>query len=173
LLAPLLAAALTLTIDKSHSLARFDPHTALGATIDAKEHGATAEVFTPRNVAAILSAGFQPLSYRLATELGGEAWHWNPRGTFSDAVHHAGYWTSHSEVRDPIEVSYGYRLPRRGNTFDQSHNDGYSRIDDGERSTFWKSNPYVTSPQWLLVDLGASAFIDAITIDWATPYAAD
>jgi hypothetical protein len=172
LLASLLAATLTLTIDKSHPVARVDPQTALGATVDAGEDGATREVYTPKNVAAILSAGFHPLSYRLATELGGEAWHWNPRGTWSDAARHEGYWTSDSEVRDAIEVSYGYRLPRRGNTFDQSRNDGYSRIDDGDRSTFWKSNPYVTSPQWLLADLGALTSIDAITIDWAKPYAA-
>lgn len=173
MLAPLLAAALTLTIDKSHPLARFDPSKSIGATIDVQEHGATGEVLTRRNVAAMLSAGFHPLSYRLATELGGEAWHWNPRGTWSDAAHHSGYWTSSDDSPEPIEVSYGYRLPRRGNTLDQSRNDGYSRIDDGDPSTFWKSNPYSTSPQWLFADLGAPQSVDAMTIDWATPYAAD
>jgi hypothetical protein len=173
LLAPLLAAALTLTIDKSHVLARFDPRKSIGATIDVQEHGATEEVLTRRNVAAMLSAGFHPLSYRLATELGGEAWHWNPRGSWSDAIHHAGYWTSSDDSPEPIEVSYGYRLPRRGNTLDQSRNDGYSRIDDGDSSTFWKSNPYSTSPQWLFADMGATKSVDAMTIDWATPYAAD
>jgi hypothetical protein len=173
LLAPLLAAALTLTINKSHALARFDPRLTIGQTIDAEEHSATEEVFTRRNIAAILSAGFHPLSYRLATELGGEAWHWNPRGTWSDAAHQQGYWISASESDAPIDVSYGYRLPRRGNTIDQSRNDGYSRIDDGDASTFWKSNPYLSSPQWLFADLGVSKFVDAITIDWAKPYAAD
>jgi hypothetical protein len=173
LLAPFLAAALTLTIDQSHLLARFDPRTSIGATIDVQEHGATGEVLTRRNVAAMLSAGFHPLSYRLATELGGEAWHWNPRGNWSDAARHEGYWTSSDDSPDPIEVSYGYRLPRRGNTLDQSRNDGYSRIDDGDPSTFWKSNPYSTSPQWLFADLGALQSINGMTIDWATPYAAD
>lgn len=172
MLAPLLAATLTLTIDKSHPLARFDPSKSIGATIDVQEHGATAEVLTRRNVTAMLSAGFHPLSYRLATELGGEAWHWNPRGTWSDAAHHAGYWTSSDDSPEPIDVSYGYRLPRRGNTLDQSRNDGYSRIDDGDSSTYWKSNPYATSPQWLFADLGAPAAVDSMTIDWATPYAA-
>ncbi|HEV7426430.1 MAG TPA: discoidin domain-containing protein, partial [Thermoanaerobaculia bacterium] len=169
----LFATALTLTIDKSHPLARFDPSKSLGATIDVQEHGAADEVLTRRNVAAMLSAGFHPLSYRLATELGGDAWHWNPHGSWSDAAHHQGYWTSDDDSSDPIEVSYGYHLPRRGNTLDQSRNDGYSRIDDGDPSTFWKSNPYSTSPQWFFADLGATKSVDAMTIDWATPYAAD
>jgi hypothetical protein len=172
LLASFLAAALTLTIDKSHPLARFDPSKSIGATVDVQEHGATSDVLTRRNVAAMLFAGFHPLSYRLATELGGEAWHWNPRGTWSDAIHHEGYWTSSDDSPELIEVSYGYRLPRRGNTLDQSRNDGYSRIDDGDPSTFWKSNPYSTSPQWLFADLRATQSVDAMTIDWATPYAA-
>jgi hypothetical protein len=173
LLSPLFAAALTLTIDKSRVLARFDPGKSIGATLDVQEHGATDQVLTRRNVAAMLSAGFHPLSYRLATELGGEAWHWNPHGTWSDAAHHSGYWTSADKSPNLVDVSYGYRLPRRGNTLDQSRNDGYSRIDDGDPSTFWKSNPYVTSPQWLFADLGAPKPVDAVTIDWAMPYASD
>jgi hypothetical protein len=173
LLAPLLAAALTLTIDTSHPVARIDPRTAVGETVDVEEQGGTAQVFTRRNVDAILAAGFHPLSYRLATELGGEAWHWNPRGSWSDPAKQEGYWTSSSAVRETIETSYGYRLPRRGNTRDQSRDDGYSRIDDGDASTFWKSNPYVSSPQWLFVDLGGPQFVDAISIEWAGSYASD
>ncbi len=173
MLAPLLAAALTLTIDKSHPVARIDPRTAIGATVDVEEQGGTAQVFTRHNVGAILSAGFHPLSYRLATELGGEAWHWNPRGAWSDAARHEGYWTSSSSVRQPIAVSYGYRLPRRGNTKDQARDDGYSRIDDGDPSTFWKSNPYISAPQWFFVDLGTPQFVDRITIEWASPFATD
>jgi hypothetical protein len=53
LLAPLFAAALTLTIDKSHVLARFDPSKSIGAAIDVQEHGAAGEVLTRRNVSML------------------------------------------------------------------------------------------------------------------------
>jgi len=152
---------------------RFDPRVAIGETIDVAEHGGTDESLAPPQVAAILSAGFQPLSYRLATELGGEAWHWNPKGTWSDPARHEGYWTSASQLGKPIDVSYGYRLPRRGNTHDQSRDDSYSRIDDGDVNTFWKSNPYSTTPQWFLADLGSVRSLDEIDIQWGKPYAAE
>jgi hypothetical protein len=174
LLAPLvLAATITLKVDPKVS-ARFDPERAIGATVDAHDKGENGEIFTPKNIAAILSAGFKPLSYRLATELGGEAWHWNPRGTWSDAAHTKGYWTSDDDSPSPIEESYGYRLPRRGNTRDQARNNDWSRIDDGDLSTFWKSNPYLDPrPQWLLIDLGTPHRPDAIRIVWREPFAID
>src|SRR5207245_5720166 len=85
LLAALLAAT-TLTIDRTHVVARFDPHVALGATIDAHGNGETEEAFTPANVQAMLSAGFQPLSYRLPTERCCEPWLWKPRGAWRGAA---------------------------------------------------------------------------------------
>jgi hypothetical protein len=170
-LAPIVLAATLLTVDTAHPLARFDPRVAIGATVDAHGEGDNEEIFTPANIRAMLSAGFQPLSFRLATELRGEAWHWNPRGTWSG--HNEGYWTSDADSPEPILASYGYRLPRRGNTLDQAHNDDYSRIDDGDLTTFWKSNPYLDSPQWILVDLGAVHHVDRVEIVWGRPAATE
>src|SRR5215470_3784199 len=168
-------------VSADHAVNRVIPTEALGAGVDGHEKGECAQMFTDKNITEMLSAGLGPLTYRLRTELGSEVWHWNPRGRWSDPVHQCGYWTSDNSLGDPINLSYGYQLPRRGNTIDQANDEGYSRIADGDANSFWKTNPYLDSyftgepedahPQWVVIDLGASKPVNAIRINWGTPYA--
>ncbi len=175
------ATAITVTIDDRRPLRSFDPRVALGSTIDGHVRGSTDRIFTPANITAMRSANFGPISYRIRTELGIEAWHWNPRGRWSDSANAQGYWISDDRPAAPIRVSYGYRLPRRGSTTDQANNVGYSRLDDGDTATYWKSNPYLDQhytgepngahPQWAVIDLEARRPLNFIRILWGTPYA--
>jgi len=157
----------------------FDPLRTIGAGVDSQNDGAVATLYAPPDVDAMLSSGLGPVSYRLYTELSVQHWHWNPAGAFS--ARDGGYWRSSDAPGRAIRDSYGYRLPHRGFTHDQGNDDDYSRLDDGDRYTYWKSDPYLTSrytgdpddlhPQWVVVDLGRRTAIDAIRISWADPYA--
>lgn len=159
---------------------KFRPDTAFGAGYDGTSKGAVDKQLTPHNIAAMRSAGLRPLSYRLRTELGIEVWHWNPRGTWSDPAHAQGYWTSSDTPTKPIRLSWGYRLPRRGDTDDNANNNDYSRLTDGDPARFWKSNPYLdpaflrdgsAHPQWLILRFDQPTPVDTAEIRWAAPYA--
>lgn len=159
----------------------FRPNEAFGGGLDGAGRDEVKATYTPRNVAAMRQAGPRKISYRLRTELGGQAWHWNPRGRWSDPARQQGYWTSDDKPGAPILLSHGYDLPRRGMTNDNANNNGYSRLNDGDEATFWKSNPYLDSrythaparPQWLAARLDEAREIDTARIAWATPYAVD
>lgn len=168
-------------VDLSHQVNTFVPNQALGAGIDRLPAGAIDKLIAPETVNQVLSAGWGSVSYRQNTELYIEDWHWNPHGTWSDPSG-KGYFTGSSEPGEPIRHSYGYWLPHRGYTRnDGVEGQGYSRLTDGDGSTYWKSNPYLTQtftgeddskyPQWVIVDLASPAMVDAIRIAWAEPYA--
>ncbi len=175
------AATVTVTYTPGRPLNRFVPAHAFGAGIDGHDKGTADLQLTAENINAMLSAGFKSLTYRLRTELANDVWHWNPRGAWSDADYKQGYWMSDSESASAISLSYGYRLPRRGNTIDQANNEGYSRLDDGDGKSFWKSNPYLDGhftgesntlhPQWIVIEFEKPTPIDAVRLLWSEPFA--
>jgi hypothetical protein len=169
-------------VDAEHRVQTIRPLRALGTSVDSDPKGKIALLYSPSRVKLMLSTGLGTLTYRLYTELSIQDWHWNPAGSYSDADHRQGYWTSSGQPGPAmITDSFGYRLPHRGSSRDQGDDDGYSRIDDGDPNTYWKSDPYLThaytgrpdsdNPQWAVVQFLAPQSIDAIRIAWANPYA--
>ncbi|MGB8010603.1 MAG: discoidin domain-containing protein [Terriglobales bacterium] len=160
---------------------RFRPNETLGAGVDRIPAEAIDYDLVEPNLSRALAAGWQPITYRNNTELTIEAWHWNPQGTWSEAGE-KGYFTGSTTSGDPIRYSYGYSLPHRGFTRNDGTPDaGFSRLTDGDESTYWKSNPYLTEhftgesdalhPQWVVIDMAQTQPVDSIRIVWAEPYA--
>jgi hypothetical protein len=177
------ARAQTVRVDTTPSRAiPFEPNEALGTSLDILPAVNFDEVFSEPNLKDSLSAGWGPISYRQNTELTFEAWHWNPNGTWSDPAHQDGYFIgSSSPGPQPIRESFGYTLPHRGTTRSDAGVNEFSRLTDGDETTYWKSNPYLSKrftgeddellPQWIVIDFATPQAIDAIRISWANPYA--
>ena len=118
-------------------------------------------IYTPENIAKMRTAGLKKISYSLRTELGTEAWHWNEQGKWSDQGHLQGYWTSSDRPDQYVTVSHGYRLPRRGNTFDQAENEGYSRLP---RQFAIRDDGLVNLPPYSLTIVRGSTPVEGLQI---------
>ena len=75
-----------MTVDATpgHVANKFSPLYALGSTVDRVPSNATDVFFRPDQIKNVLSAGWGVISYRQNTDLFVQAWHWNPKGTWSD-----------------------------------------------------------------------------------------
>jgi len=186
------ASAQNIVVDaaESHAVNSFSPPRALGGAIDrlginggrSKEENEknTERLLSGPILKELLGAGWGTVTYRQNTELMIEAWHWNSRGTWSNAAKQEGYFTGDAEPTDEkILHSWAYPLPHRGAI--EGDGNGWSRLTDGNLKSYWKSNPYLTKaytgeddslhPQWVMIDLGAKVDVNAIKIAWADPYA--
>src|SRR5579864_1620113 len=186
LLVGLPVGAQTVTVDASpsHVVNRFSPLRALGSTVDRVPSNATDVLFRPDQIEKVLSAGWGVISYRQNTDLFVQAWHWNPKGTWSDPTG-KGYFTGDATpTSEMIRHSYGYSLRHRGFTRNGGTEfDGYSRLDDGDAESYWKSNPYLSHeltgeddslhPQWVVIALDKKESVNGIRIRWADPFARD
>jgi hypothetical protein len=122
------------------------------------------------------------ISYRQNTDLFVQAWHWNPKGKWSDPAGRGYFVGDSTPSQEPIRHSYGYQLRHRGFTRNGGTEfDGYSRLNDGDLQSYWKSNPYLAKPftaeddslhpQWVVITLQKEEQLNAIRIAWAEPYA--
>ena len=179
---PALCQTVTVDITPTHVVNKFSPLRALGSTVDRVPSNATDVFFRPDQIQKVLSAGWGAISYRQNTDLFVQAWHWNPKGKWSDPAG-KGYFTGDANpTGEVIRHSYGYSLPHRGFTRNGGTEfDGYSRLDDGDVNSYWKSNPYLTKEftgeedslhaQWVVIALEKPESVNAVRIHWGEPYA--
>jgi F5/8 type C domain len=169
-------------VTPSHAQSAVRPVRALGAGIDRLPNDMVERAYAPETMKQVLTAGWGAVTYRSNTELHIEAWHWNPKGSWSDPAG-KGYFTGDANPSaEAIRHSYAYPLPHRGVTRNEGTEEvGYGRLTDGDAGTYWKSNPYLTRPftgeddatfpQWIVIDMERATPINAMRIAWAAPYA--
>src|ERR1700737_2363199 len=75
---------ISVDLTPAHATNSLTPLRALGAGIDRDPYNSVKTIFSHDEVEEMLSSGWGSVSYRLNTELGAQAWHWNPKGTWSD-----------------------------------------------------------------------------------------
>jgi hypothetical protein len=179
---PGFAQQVTVDITPGHSTNSFSPLRALGAGIDRDPLNSVHILYDPAHVETMRTVGWGPISYRLNTELSIQAWHWNPNGTWSDSSGRGGgYFVGDANSSGDIDRSFGYNLPHRGTSSNYGTSGGYSMLDDGDTTTYWKSDPYLDEtytgesnslhPGWIVVDLGSKMGVNAMQIAWGNPYA--
>ena len=179
-----MAVCQTVQVDATpgHVVNAFSPLYALGSTVDRVPSNATDIFFRPDQISQIQQAGWGVISYRQNTDLFVQAWHWNPKGKWSDRSGKGYFVGDATPTNEMIRHSYGYSLPHRGFTRNNGTEfDGFSRLDDGDTASYWKTNPYLTKqftgdddsrhPQWVVINLEKQENINAIRIAWAEPYA--
>lgn len=125
------AQQITVDITPGHSTNAFSPLYAMGAGIDRDPLNSVQKIYGPTDVSKMLSAGWSAVSYRLNTELSIQAWHWNPKGNWSDPDGH-GYFVGDARSPGSIRRSFGYNLPHRGVTSNYGSSGGYSKIGSEE-----------------------------------------
>ena len=160
----------------------FDPDLAMGTSMDILPQSQFEAVYSEPVLKESLSAGWGPITYRQNTELTIDAWHWNPKGQWSNEKEKNGYFTGSAQPTDFVRKSFGYALPHRGCTRSDADEHEFSRLTDGDATSYWKSNPYLAQafsgesdalhPQWVVIDFATAQEIGAIQIAWANPYAA-
>src|ERR1700682_134721 len=166
------AQTIDVDVTPAHETNRFIPNQTLGAGIDRNSVEAIDKDLVPAALKPVFTAGWGPVTFRQNTELFVQAWHWNPKGTWSDPAG-KGYFTGDVTPTEMIRHSYGYDLQHRGFTRNGGTEDtGFSRLDDGNPNTYWKSNPYLTQaftneddtlhPQWVVIDLESKQLVNAI-----------
>jgi F5/8 type C domain/Glycosyl hydrolases family 39 len=176
------AAGQTVHVDTTAARAvKFDPDKAMGTSMDILPAKEFDKVYSEPIIKEGLSAGWGPITYRQNTELTYSAWHWNPDGKWSNQKENNGYFVGSATPTKLLRESFGYHLPHRGTTRSDAGQSEYSRMTDGDPSTYWKSNPHLTEkftgepdsahPQWVVIEFGLPQEINAIRIDWANPYA--
>src|SRR5438046_891074 len=165
--------SLVVDITPSHVVNTFSPLYALGSTVDRVPSNATDVFFRPDQIAQTQQAGWGVISYRQNTDLFVQAWHWNPKGKWSDPAGQGYFVGEATPTNEMIRHSYGYSLPHRGFTRNNGTEfDGFSRLDDGDPNTYWKSNPYLTKqftveddslhPQWVVINLEKNEKVNAL-----------